>query len=191
MSQTPGLTGAQAVRILQTYSADGGAAGADPNYGHGTLDLGWALARNDPTRLDTAVSGHHYNSETASLEVVVQNRGALPAPQLTLRVELNGQISAHALPTIAPGGSATVPLPIDATTAAGPITLREAYATFNMGVGFAAYVAPGDAAATVAAAQAAGYDAWVAGTVKKDGDRKAVTIPSLGLEFSGDTLQVR
>ena len=74
---------------------------------------------------------------------------------------------------------------------AGPITLREAYATFNMGVGFAAYVAPADAAATVAAAQASGYDAWVAGTVKKDGSRKAVTIPSLGLEFSGDTLQVR
>ena len=74
---------------------------------------------------------------------------------------------------------------------AGPITLREAYATFNMGVGFAAYVAPDDAAATVAAAQASGYDAWVAGTVKKDGNRKAVTIPSLGLEFSGDTLQVR
>ena len=39
---------------------------------------------------------------------------------------------------------------------AGPITLREAYATFNMGVGFAAYVAPDDAAATVAAAQASG-----------------------------------
>ena len=74
---------------------------------------------------------------------------------------------------------------------AGPITLREAYATFNMGVGFAAYVSPHAVDATLAAAKAAGNDAWVAGVVKKDGARKAVTIPSLGLEYSGDTLQVR
>lgn len=74
---------------------------------------------------------------------------------------------------------------------AGPITLREAYATFNMGVGFAAYVSPDAVEATLAAAKAAGNDAWVAGVVKKEGARKAVTIPSLGLEYSGDTLQVR
>ena len=36
---------------------------------------------------------------------------------------------------------------------AGPFDLREAYATFNMGVGFAAYVAPELAGATVAAAR--------------------------------------
>lgn len=74
---------------------------------------------------------------------------------------------------------------------AGPITLREAYATFNMGIGFAAYVSPAAADAVLAAAKGAGYDAWVAGRVKKDGSRKAVVIPSLGLEYSGDTLQVR
>ena len=74
---------------------------------------------------------------------------------------------------------------------AGPITLREAYATFNMGIGFAAYIDPKSADAVLAAAQATGYDAWLAGHVKKDGARKAVVIPSLGLEYSGDTLQVR
>ena len=73
----------------------------------------------------------------------------------------------------------------------GPIEMREAYATFNMGVGFAAYVAPESAEATVAAAAAAGYDAWVAGRVRQDGGRKAVVVPSLGLTFEGDTLQVR
>ncbi len=73
----------------------------------------------------------------------------------------------------------------------GPIDLREAYATFNMGVGFAAYVSPEAVDATLAAAQAAGHDAWVAGRVKKERGRKAVTIPSLGLEYSSDTLQVR
>ncbi len=74
---------------------------------------------------------------------------------------------------------------------AGPIDRREAYATFNMGVGFAAYVAPETAAAVLAAAQATGYDAWLAGHVRKQGARKAVVVPSLELAFEGDTLQVR
>ena len=74
---------------------------------------------------------------------------------------------------------------------AGPIDLREAYATFNMGVGFAAYVAPADLDATLAAARACGYDAWHAGSVRQEGARKAVTVPSLDLEFDGSTLQVR
>jgi phosphoribosylformylglycinamidine cyclo-ligase len=74
---------------------------------------------------------------------------------------------------------------------AGPIDRREAYATFNMGVGFAAYVSPSEVEATLAAAAATGYDAWLAGRVRKDGARKAVVVPSLGLEFEGDTLQLR
>lgn len=74
---------------------------------------------------------------------------------------------------------------------AGPIELREAYATFNMGVGFAAYVAPETAEQVLAIAKATGYDAWLAGRVKKEGTRKAVVVPELGLTFEGDTLQVR
>ncbi|MFA5263653.1 MAG: AIR synthase-related protein [Opitutaceae bacterium] len=74
---------------------------------------------------------------------------------------------------------------------AGPIDRREAYATFNMGVGFAACVPPDKAEATVAAAKATGYDAWIAGKVRKDGGRKAVVVPGLDLVFEGDTLQVR
>ena len=74
---------------------------------------------------------------------------------------------------------------------AGPVAPREAYATFNMGIGFAAYVAPGAAEAALGAARATGFDAWIAGRVRADGGRKAVSIPSLGLEFGGDTLQVR
>jgi phosphoribosylformylglycinamidine cyclo-ligase len=73
----------------------------------------------------------------------------------------------------------------------GPIDRREAYATFNMGVGFAAWVAAKDVEATLAAAKAGGYDAWLAGRVKKEGSRKAVVVPSLDLVFEGDTLQVR
>ena len=74
---------------------------------------------------------------------------------------------------------------------AGPISAREMYATFNQGVGFAAYVDPKSAEAVLAAAKSSGYDAWLAGRVKKSGARKAVEVPSLGLTFEGDTLQVR
>ncbi len=74
---------------------------------------------------------------------------------------------------------------------AGPIELREAYATFNMGIGFAAYVAPELAQQALAAARATGYDAWLAGRVRKEGVRKAVVVPELGIAFEGDTLQVR
>ena len=73
----------------------------------------------------------------------------------------------------------------------GPIDRREMYATFNMGIGFAAYVDPQSADGVLAAAKAAGYDAWLAGRVKQEGTRKAVVVPSLGLAFEGDTLQVR
>jgi phosphoribosylformylglycinamidine cyclo-ligase len=74
---------------------------------------------------------------------------------------------------------------------AGPIERREAYATFNMGVGFAAYVSPKDVEAMLAVAKGTGYDAWLAGRVKKEGARKAVVVPSFGITFEGDTLQVR
>ncbi|HEX9781982.1 MAG TPA: AIR synthase-related protein [Opitutaceae bacterium] len=74
---------------------------------------------------------------------------------------------------------------------AGPIDRREAYATFNMGIGFAACVSPDLAGPVVAAARATGYDAWIAGRVTKKGARKAVFVPSLDLTFEGDTLQLR
>ena len=74
---------------------------------------------------------------------------------------------------------------------AGPISQREMYATFNQGAGFAAYVSPERTDATLAAAKAAGYDAWHAGRVRKAGSRKAVVIPALDLEYEGATLQVR
>lgn len=74
---------------------------------------------------------------------------------------------------------------------AGPIERREMYATFNQGVGFAAFVSADKTDAVLAAAAATGYDAWLAGRVRKRGARKAVEVPSLGLTFEADTLQVR
>jgi phosphoribosylformylglycinamidine cyclo-ligase len=73
----------------------------------------------------------------------------------------------------------------------GPIELREMYATFNMGVGFAVYVDQADVEKCLQIARTSGYRAWKAGVVKREGERKAVTIPPLGLTFEAATLQVR
>ena len=74
---------------------------------------------------------------------------------------------------------------------AGSIDLREAYATFNMGAGFAIFVAPADVEAFLGVARDSGYQAWHSGTVTRDGQRKAVEIIPLSIVFEGDTLQVR
>ena len=74
---------------------------------------------------------------------------------------------------------------------AGPIDLREAHATFNMGAGFAVYVDPSDVPACLRLAAENGYAAWLGGSVRKEGNRKAVEILPLGLTFEGSTLGVR
>jgi phosphoribosylformylglycinamidine cyclo-ligase len=71
------------------------------------------------------------------------------------------------------------------------VDVREAYATFNMGAGFAVYVSPRDAAACVRLAEQSGYRAWIGGAVHRQGSRKAVEVVPLGIAFEGETLQVR
>jgi phosphoribosylformylglycinamidine cyclo-ligase len=84
------------------------------------------------------------------------------------------------------------PLPIfDFIQTHGPVDIREMYATFNMGVGFAVYLDPADAERTLKLARESGYDAYRAGTVARDGSRKAVEIVPLDITFDADTLQVR
>jgi phosphoribosylformylglycinamidine cyclo-ligase len=74
---------------------------------------------------------------------------------------------------------------------AGPMDLRDAYATFNMGVGFALMVRGADAARTVDTARTAGFDAWVGGEVRHDRGRKAVEIVPAGITFAADSLAIR
>jgi phosphoribosylformylglycinamidine cyclo-ligase len=73
----------------------------------------------------------------------------------------------------------------------GPVSDREAYATFNMGVGFAIYVDPSTAGHCLAIAKDLGHTAWLAGHVQKKADRKAVVIEPLEITFEADTLNVR
>jgi phosphoribosylformylglycinamidine cyclo-ligase len=66
---------------------------------------------------------------------------------------------------------------------------REAYGTFNMGAGFALFVAAADAARTVEVARAQGIEALVAGTVE-DG-AKRVVVEALGFEYAAEELALR
>ena len=74
---------------------------------------------------------------------------------------------------------------------AGPVSEREAYATFNMGVGFAVYVDQQDARTCLDLARETGFEAWQGGMVLKESQRKAVVIEPLGITFEAETLQVR
>ena len=74
---------------------------------------------------------------------------------------------------------------------AGPIDVREAYGTFNMGAGFAVYVPEAQAAATLDAARACGILAWRGGTVVEEAGRKAVDLLPLGISFAEDSLHLR
>jgi phosphoribosylformylglycinamidine cyclo-ligase len=84
-----------------------------------------------------------------------------------------------------------VPPVFDYLMKAGPIERKEAYGTFNMGAGFAAYVDHNDADRCIQIATDAGYGAWRGGEVRKQGNRKAVEIVPLNLAFEADSLQLR
>ena len=66
---------------------------------------------------------------------------------------------------------------------------RQAYATFNMGAGFAVFTAPGAGRGAVAAARAAGHQAVVAGIVE-EGPRQVVLEP-VEVSYLSEDLDVR
>lgn len=113
MSQNRGLTAVQALAVLTAHSSDGGAPGTDPDYGHGSLNLGWALAGNDPNRVDTAVSSHYLDPTTGALDIVIQNRSARGVNGLELVISVNGTSRSVALPWLEAGASTAVPLALD------------------------------------------------------------------------------
>jgi phosphoribosylformylglycinamidine cyclo-ligase len=68
------------------------------------------------------------------------------------------------------------------------IDQREAYGTFNMGAGFAVYVAAGQAQEVVDAAAARGMRATIAGHV--EAGERGVELPGAGLSYPGSELEL-
>lgn len=73
----------------------------------------------------------------------------------------------------------------------GGVEMREMYATFNMGVGFALIVSHADMDRICAIAKELGFSAWRAGQVKQEGGRKAVRIEELRIEYEETELTIR
>lgn len=113
MSENPGLTAGQAWAVLQQYTSDGGAPGTDPAYGSGILNLGWAMNRDNPTRVDTAVSSHFYNNQTGQMEFVVQNRSGTGVDGLKLYITDSLGQTAYQIPALAAGASSTLAVPVN------------------------------------------------------------------------------
>jgi phosphoribosylformylglycinamidine cyclo-ligase len=66
---------------------------------------------------------------------------------------------------------------------------REAYGTFNMGAGYAIYVAEQDVIRTLAVCAESGTPALHAGRIEKG--KRSISIKPLGLVFEGETLALR
>lgn len=118
LSQNPSLTPAQAWAVLQETANDAGAPGDDPDYGHGILNLGWAMNRNNPARVDTAVSSHYYDAANHEMDFVVQNRGAFTVTGLTLAIDAAGIATTQPVLPLAPGATAVIKVPVNATALA-------------------------------------------------------------------------
>jgi hypothetical protein len=118
LSQNPSLTPTEAWAVLQQTASDAGAPGDDPDYGHGILNLGWAMNRLDPARVDTAVSSHYYDAANHEMDFVVQNRGSFTVTGLMLTIDAAGVTSTQPVLPLAPGATAVVKVPVDATALA-------------------------------------------------------------------------
>jgi phosphoribosylformylglycinamidine cyclo-ligase len=82
-----------------------------------------------------------------------------------------------------------VPPVLQFLQAQGGMSARDAYGTFNMGAGFALFVARADVAATIGVAENAGLAAWHAGDV--EAGAKSVVIAPLGIEYAAHDLELR
>jgi len=111
---------------LQTHTSDAGAPGVDPDYGNGILNLGWAMARNDPTRIDTAIASHVYDAANEQMQIVVQNRSAQAVAGLDLTININGAAQHLPISWLAAGATNVVKLPISSSqiAAAGRIEFQ-------------------------------------------------------------------
>lgn len=88
--------------------------------------------------------------------------------------------------------SLPTPQPVfDCVAKAAGLDAADAWGTFNMGAGMAVYVSPAEADRTLGIAKAAGLNAWLAGEVRREGDRKAVVLEPIGVTFEADSLNIR
>ncbi len=113
MSLNPSLTAKQAAALLTTYSADAGAPGQDPQYGYGTVDVGYALNYSNPNYIDTAISSQYFHADQGSMEFVVQNRSGQAVSGMTLNINAAGTPAVVQVPYLQAGERWSYTIPVD------------------------------------------------------------------------------
>jgi hypothetical protein len=113
MSLNPNLTARQAASLLTTYSADAGAPGPDPDYGNGTIDIGYALNHDNPNYFDTSVSSQYFHPDQNSMEFVVQNRSGSTVSNMTLNINAAGVRTSVPVPDLQSGERWSYTVPVD------------------------------------------------------------------------------
>lgn len=115
MSQNSTLSPQQAADLLIRTASDGGAPGTDAAYGHGILNLGWAMNVSTPGYVDTAVSTQFYDAANNQMQFVVQNRSAQTVSGMTLSVGTGNSATTQTVPSLAPGESYVASVPVNET----------------------------------------------------------------------------
>lgn len=116
LSQNPSLTAQQAADILLATASDGGAPGADDAYGRGILNVGWAMNRQNPGYVDTAVASHFYDPATNQMQFTLQNRSGRSVTGLSLSVTSGTTTIPQTVPSLAPGETYVARVPVSDTT---------------------------------------------------------------------------
>jgi len=88
LAKEPGLTGAQAARLLVSYADDVGAPGQDDETGGGVVNLQRVLERNQRGIVDVAVAGVTLKEEGSMgrITAAMQNRGTETALSPSLEI---------------------------------------------------------------------------------------------------------
>ena len=73
----------------------------------------------------------------------------------------------------------------------GPVSMKESYGNFNMGAGFALYIAKADVGAVAEIALGHGMELFIAGSIWKRGEEKCVEILPKHLVYGSESLAVR
>lgn len=118
------LTATQAWNLLNTYLNDGGAAGADPEFGAGMPDIGRVLTGTTPGVYDAALASQRILAPDAGnpygqIEILVQNRGTEPLVNTTVKINAAGRETVANLTSIAPDGVKTIRVPVTQPPSAG------------------------------------------------------------------------
>jgi hypothetical protein len=116
LSQNPALTPQTAAQRLVATASDAGPPGTDAAYGHGILNVDWAVNRTNPAHFDPAIASHYFDAANNQMQFVVQNRSGASVAGLTLSLTTTGATAPTRVlpvPSLAAGESYVASVPVD------------------------------------------------------------------------------